>query len=145
MKYIFIALFFTSCLYKAGNRERLMGFLIKSDIKPCKVRKNLDSILIVKNLMLPDSMKAWIFYPSDAKYFPNDNKVLYFKENPEEFYLLSIDSDIRLNGVFNKNLSEDGWIYDESKLPLNEIRRIESRIETNVIYPLGKIHDANCN
>ncbi len=144
IKFFLLILVFSSCIYKAGNRETLMNYLIDNKIKSCIYRKYIDSILISSKISPPDSLKNWIYFPSDAKYFPNDNKLVYFKDSPAEYYLISLDGDLRLNGYHSSDLSAD-WIYEQSKLPKIELNRIKDRILSSIVIPIKNLEDSTCN
>jgi len=143
IKYLLLILAFYSCIYKAGNREKLMNYLIDDKIKPCIYRKHIDSILNDAKISAPDSLKSWVYFPSDAQYFPNDNKLVYFKDTPIEYYLISIDGDLRLNGYHSSDLSTD-WIYEKSKLSETELNRIKERILSSIVTPIKDIQDSTC-
>lgn len=150
MKYItwilIICLLFYSCdyIYKAGNRTKLMGILVETKVKNCVISKYIDSVIYSSNLSFPDSLNQWLILPSDVKYIPDVNKLLYFRDSPEELYQLSIAGDLRLQGVHRSKKDEE-WIYEKSELSKKELERIISRINTSILIPLGKIKDTTCN
>ncbi len=149
MKYItlilIICLSFNSCdyIYKAGNRTKLMGILIETKVNNCVIRKHIDSVIYAGKLSFPDSLNQWLILPSDVQYIPEDNKILYFRDSPEELYQLSIDGDLRLQGVHRSKKDEE-WIYEKSELSKKELERIISRINTSILIPLVTLKDT-CN
>ena len=149
MKYIIwlltFCLLFNSCnyIYKAGNRTELMGILIATKVKICVISKHIDSVIYSSNLSFPDSLNQWLILPSDVKYMPEDNKLLYFKDSPEEYYQISIEGDLRLQGVHRSKKDEE-WIYEKNEISEGDLARIISRINTAILIPLSKLKDT-CN
>ena len=144
-KIFFIVIFFLSdsCIFKAGNRSQLMGLVINKEFKSCFIDKHIDSIIYTKGLSYPDSFKQWVYFPSDVYYYPNDNKLLWFKQDSEEYYIISLYGDITLEGIHSNKLDTD-WVYESNKLTKQELERIKKRIIDSLIIPLEQIKDTSC-
>ncbi len=135
---LLVILFFSAyeCnnLYKAGSRPILIDLEIKSNINQDIVLKYLDTIHY-KNDSLYKLPADYNFLRNggDLEYFPDNNKVAYFRNNPLEAYQLTSNGIFLLAQVYTPSINPNGWTTDRARLSKLDYDRIERRIDTLLI------------
>lgn len=116
-------------VYKAGNLIYL-GYPIETSLKSDLILQYLDTMIQNYGYAAPAK------WESDRKLIDLDsvnNKRIYFKDNPEEMYLLTFGGVPMLGDVYNPNLNEVGYVADRKLLPKQEEIRIMNRLKHEVL------------
>jgi hypothetical protein len=118
-----------SQLYKAGNLVAL-DYPINTNIRTEIVQKFVDTLILKYGFEVPDKWK------SKDKLVDLDSinhKRIYFKENPEEMYLISYGGMLVLNDVYNPSLNSQDWVSERKSLSEEEETRIKTRFEHDIL------------
>jgi hypothetical protein len=95
--------FFVCCvLFKAGNLVDL-HYPIQTNLKVEIVQQYLDTLIQKKGYKVPNK---WEPYDKLVNLDNVRNKRIYFKEPPEEMYLISLQGMIVLSDVFNESIKK---------------------------------------
>jgi hypothetical protein len=62
-----------------------------------------------------------------------DDTVVYFKEPPEEMYMLTFASGPCIRYIYNEKIKQDDWLSDEDTLAPGERKRIQDRFSKEVL------------
>jgi len=126
-----ICLFACNDLYKAGSRTRLIDLEIKTNVNQEIVLKYLDAGHFKNDSLYKLPTKyAFLKNGGDLEYFPDNNKVAYFKNLPLEAYQLSSNGIFFLAQVYSPSINPSDWITDRARLTYMDYDRIEKRIDT---------------
>lgn len=117
-------------IYKAGSGIQLLSVEIKTNINQDVAFKYLDSSDILSKYQLPTKFYSNLKNGGDLEYFPESNKVVYFKSYPEEAYHLNSNGVFNLQQVFNPKIDYTNWINNTSKFKDIDYDRFEKRIDT---------------
>ena len=125
----------TSC-YKAGNLK-LLNLGVDTKLRSRLIRGYIDTLAIKGRYTVP---QKWVYLDKLVDLDSIYNKRVYFKEDPEEMYLLCFGGMFQLCDVYNPQIVSDDWITHESRLTEGEEARIKKRLSVflNEIEELGK-------
>jgi hypothetical protein len=130
LKYHLIAilsLFCYSCFtYKAGNLE-VLDIPIKSNISSKIIRQYIDTMLTEKENKIPT---AWLRFDKLIDLDSVTNVRVYFKESPQEMYLLSFNGMLVLSDVYNPRIKDWDWVTDKELLTKDDSERIKARMQS---------------
>jgi hypothetical protein len=139
--FVFLIIFFSiSCndLYKAGNSNPSLNIEIETNINQDVAFKFLDTSRDLIQYELPSIYNEYLKSNGDLKYLPYSNKVIFFKNYPEEAFHLSSSGILFLQQIYNTSIGGSNWVFDKNNLTDKDFLRFEKRIDTF----LNKIVDA---
>lgn len=114
--------------YKIDRRDYLSIVFNDSKLKPSYLKKYIDDV--VNRDSVQDSI---IYMFSGVDTLRDDERVIYFKENPKEYYLLCFDaSPCWIQYIYNERLSKD-IIANRDSIDISEIKRIERRFRKEIL------------
>lgn len=68
-----------------------------------------------------------------------DQRVVYFKKYPNEYYWVSINAfPCWIKATCNKNIYPYDWVYSRSKIKDDELKRIEKRFKDEILSKVPK-------
>jgi hypothetical protein len=68
-----------------------------------------------------------------------DQRVIYFKNPPKEYYEVSINAfPCWIMGVFNEKIDRYHWIYNKDKIKVGELERIKIRFKDEVLSKIPR-------
>jgi hypothetical protein len=127
-----IILVFSSCSFVNDRRTLDIGF--DNKLNADYVKNYLDSVYN-KRTVIPDSIKN-IFFDSDT--IPADERLVYFKDKPQEWYLVVFDSSPGwITSIYNHSLSP-GIIRNQLFTTPTQLTRIKKRYETEILIKAEK-------
>jgi hypothetical protein len=86
--------------YKAGNLIDLQ-YPVESKIDADIINRYLDSLILKEGYKIkPD----WVIYKKLVDLDSVNNKIIYFKDNPEEMFLISTAGQLMISDVFNPQI-----------------------------------------
>ena|SRR5687767_726098 len=126
----FILLLFTSFSscnnsYKAGNLVAL-SYPVETSLRTEIVKRYIDTLIRKNGFGVP---KKWVHFNKLVDLDSINHQRIYFKNNPEEMYLISYGGMLILNDVYNPKLNQYDWIAVREDLSTSEELRIKSRFE----------------
>lgn len=126
--------FLTHCnkLYKAGNLIALQ-YPIETSLRSDIIEKYLDTLIKQKGYEVP---QKWIHYNKLIDLDSVNNKRIYFKNNPEEMYLLSFSGMPVLADLFNPSIKESDWVSERKLITKEQEKRIMERLKKEVLDPI---------
>lgn len=108
--------------------EYLNIFFDDSSKKPSSVLHYVDFVLA------KDTLHYGVDSLIDGVLLGKDNRVIHFKEQPEEYYQISCNSTpCWIKGIFNKTIDPVNWIYDIKKITPKESSRLKLRLNNEVL------------
>ncbi len=130
---IFMISFLNSCdyaeIYKVGNR-RTLDYVIETKINFKILRIYLNKIIQMQEHQVPEK---WVHYDKLIDIDSIDTKRIYFKNNPEEMYLMQFNGVLLLADVFNENIVKGDWVSNRKNITVNEEERIKKRFKVEVL------------
>jgi hypothetical protein len=123
---VFAACIVVSCrdLYRAGSDMKYLEYPIEDRLEPTLILNYLDT---AKAYQVP---REWDHFHLLDDLAPDQNKRVYFSEQPIEMYLLSFGGESTLAGVFDHTqISKGGWILDSTRISETEKSRIMNRLD----------------
>src|SRR5579863_9076860 len=121
-------LIFSSC-YTVNEHTYLNITFNDSKLNPFFLKKYVDSIRN-DHEQIPDSINE-VFFNGDK--IPDFKRIVYFKDNPQEWYLVVFDSSpCWIEAIYNPLLS-NGMIHDQRFISQAELKRVKKRFETEVL------------
>jgi hypothetical protein len=122
----------TSKFYGTNNHSYLNILPDSTNLKDDYIIFFIDSVLN-KNNFITDSIKSQFFISNDQKDLNSDDRIVYFKEYPEEWYLISFDATpCWIKAVYNNHLGNVA-IFEPSQLTQYEFRRIKKRFQIEIL------------
>ncbi len=123
-----LTLIFSSC-YTVNEHTYLNITFNDNKLNPFFLEKYVDSIRNYPKL-IHDSINE-VFFNGDK--IPDFKRIVYFKHNPEEWYLVVFDSSpCWIEAIYNPLLS-NGMIHDKKFISGAELNRIKKRFEVEVL------------
>lgn len=124
----YLTLIFSSC-YTVNEHTYLNITFNDSKLNPLFLEKYVDSIRN-DHKQIPDSINE-VFFNGDK--IPDFKRIVYFKDNPQEWYLVVFDSSpCGIEAIYNPLLSV-GMIHDKKFISEAELNRIKKRFETEIL------------
>jgi len=120
--------FFCRCDWSGFlNTKRLiiLNYPIETNLDVAVVRKYMDTLITKKGFAVPDK---WKYLRKLVDIDSVNNVRIYFKDKPEEMYLISYSGMIVLSDVYNPKIVEYDWVSKRELLPKTEFIRIQLRI-----------------
>lgn len=134
----YLTLIFSSC-YTVNEHTYLNITFNDSKLNPSFLEKYVDSIRN-DHKQIPDSINE-VFFNGDK--IPDFKRIVYFKDNPQEWYLVVFDaSPCWIEAIYNPLLS-NGMIHDKRYISEAELKRVKKRFQTEVLKQAeeyGKSH-----
>jgi hypothetical protein len=132
--YFALALLFSvstlGCLdYRAGNLE-LLSYPIDTKLSYDVRKEYLDSISQLDEFKVP---AKWRQYNKLIDINPNSTWRVYFKDNPEEMYLVTINNNFVLEDVFNPQIVDYDWVAERKRMPEIEQKRVIKRVQEDIL------------
>jgi len=127
-----VPIFFLSCcnhLYKAGNLVDL-HYPIETSLRTKIVREYLDTLIQKHGFNVPHK---WLHYDKLVDIDSVNHKRIYFRENPEELYLVSVAGMITLSDVYNPLIKQTDWISERKFINKEEEIRIRKRFKEDIL------------
>ena len=126
-----ILIFSWNCkgLYKAGNLIEL-GYPIETPIRSNIIRKYMDTLIQLRGYNVPEK---WLHFRKLVDIDSIYNKRLYFRENPEEMYLISFGGMLVLSDVYNPRINHLDWVAEKSAMSKEEEERVKKRFKYEVL------------
>ena len=131
LEYLFVVIFIVlinSCywheIYKAGNLVDL-DYPITTKLPTKIVRQFTDTLIQKRGYAVP---AKWKYLKKLVDIDSTDNVRIYFKDQPEEMYLISYGGMLTLSDVYNPQIVKDDWVSERDSLPLKEYVRIQKRL-----------------
>lgn len=129
---LFLLLFsFSNCmpLYKAGNLIAL-SYPVETPLRSAIIRRYMDTLIQKQGFNVPEK---WSDYNKLVDLDSIYNKRIYFKNNPEEMYLVSFGGMLQLMDVYNPLLIPNDWVAEKSRMPKEEEARVLRRFKDEVL------------
>ena len=93
----------------------------------------IDSVLN-KGIHFPDSIKSKFYINSVQTDLHEDNRLIHFKEHPEEWYLIEFQgSPCIIDAIYNARLSINP-IFDRGQLGEAQVSRIRMRVKMEIFH-----------
>jgi hypothetical protein len=122
--------FFASC-YEVNDRNYLNITFNGQNLSSVFFKKYVD-VVRNKNLVITDDVKN-VFLNGET--LNDDERIIYFKNNPEEWYMVSFDaSPFWIKYIYSPKIS-NVLIYQNKQMENSEFVRIKTRIENELIKP----------
>jgi len=115
--------------YKAGNLK-LLDYTIDTKLSYSIRKQYLDSLASSHEFKVP---KKWEQYNKLIDINPHDTWRVYFKNEPEEMYLVTINTNFVLEDVFNSKIVDFDWVSDRTRMPQNEKERVLKRAKDEIL------------
>jgi len=80
-----------------------------------------------------DVPAKWTYYSDLKEVDSTDIRRVYFKENPEEMYLISFSGMLLLADVYNPAIDKDDWVAKKELMPKEEELRIRNRFQVEIL------------
>lgn len=115
--------------YKVHNEVNYLDItFVDSTVHPSNVLHYIDSIVS------KDTSHYEVLGSISNVQLKEQDRIIHFKKFPEEFYLISCNANpCWIKGVFNKEISSAGWIYERKYVNKREIVRIEERFGNEIL------------
>ena len=129
---VLVFIFFVSCndFYKVGNLESL-GYPAHTPLRDSLVKRYFDSLILKHGYAVP---QKWKYYDKLVDLDSINFKRIYFKNNPEEMYIISfIGGVISIEDVYNPQIREGGFVADRKLVLKEEEQRIRKRFHTEIL------------
>jgi hypothetical protein len=121
---------YLGCLdFGAGNLE-LLSYPIDTKISYYIRKEYLDSLSQTDEFKVPPK---WRQYNKLIDINPNSTWRIYFKDNPEEMYLITINTNLVLQDVFNRQIVDYDWVSERKRMPEVERKRIIKRVQEDIL------------
>ena len=122
-------------LYKAGNLV-VLSYPIDTKLS-YEIRKHyLDVMSNSGEFKVP---KKWAYLDKLTDINPDDSWRIYFKEGPEEMYLITISANFILQDVYNPDIVVDDWVADRNRMPKKEKERVLRRAEEEILNRIERM------
>ncbi|RAJ05432.1 hypothetical protein LX64_02590 [Chitinophaga skermanii] len=116
-------------IYKAGNLVAL-EYPVETQLRSKIIREYLDTLILKRGYMVPPKWESFTkLVDLDSVY----NKRIYFRQEPEEMYLLSFGGAFVLTDVFNPNIRKYGYVSDPKLMPAEEEQRVMERLQHEIL------------
>ena len=122
----------TGCLSKLYAVHEEIEYLdltfVNSSLSDSSVLNYFDSVLKLDtaNYVIQDSL--------NGLKLGDDERIIYFKKNPNEYYQVSINAfPCWIKGIFNEKIDRFNWVYSRSKVKDSELKRIENRFKNEIL------------
>ncbi len=125
---IFLSFAVVSCnnTYKAGNLVAL-DYPIETKLRTEIIQRYVDTLILTKGYAVPEKWKHFDkLVDLDSIY----HKRIYFKEFPEEMFLISYGGMLVLNDVYNPTIKSEDWVSERTELSKDEEERIKNRFKS---------------
>lgn len=116
-------------VYKAGNRITL-DYVIETKLSFNVIRNYIDTMVQKQGYAVP---QKWAQYDKLVDIDSIDSKRIYFKDNPEEMYLVQLNGVLLLADVFNENIFKGDWVAIPERMPKKEEDRVKKRFKEEVL------------
>ncbi|MEJ7610309.1 MAG: hypothetical protein WKF88_03920 [Ferruginibacter sp.] len=140
---VFILLNFFACLnsddYKVGNRITL-DYPIKTKISFKVIRKYLDTLIMTQGYNVP---QKWTQYDKLIDIDSTNAKRLYFRNLPEEMYLIQFNGELLLADIYNENIVRGDWVATPERMPQKEEARVKKRFREEILDAIEKLAKKN--
>jgi hypothetical protein len=128
--------FFYSCIsYQAGNLH-LLGYTIDTKLSYYIRKQYLDSITNSDEFRVP---QKWKQFNKLIDINPESTWRVYFKSNPEEMYLITINTNFVLEDVYNPSINDFDYVAYPEKMPKKEKARILKRAKEEILDRIEKM------
>jgi len=125
---LFLPIIFSSC-YTVNEHTYLNITFNDSKLNPFFLEKYIDSIHSDQK-QIPDSIDQ-VFFNGDK--IPDIKRIVYFKDNPQEWYLVVFDSSpCWIEAIYNPTLSSF-MIHDKRFISAAELTRIRNRFQSEIL------------
>jgi hypothetical protein len=115
--------------YKAGNLIDLQ-YPVDSEISTKILNRYLDSLILNKGFRIKSD---WVVYEKLVDLDSINNKIIYFKDNPEEMFLISTAGQLLISDVFNPKIRKNDWVAQDKFMPSSEKVRIMNRFKIEIL------------
>ena len=115
------------------DEEYLDVIFYDTTIKASSVIQYVDSVLRLDtaNYEIQNTIKGVML--------GEDQRVIYFKNPPTEYYEVSINAfPCWIKGVFNERIDSYHWIYSKSKIKVDELERIKNRFKDEILSKIPR-------
>ena len=116
-------------IYKAGNRVTL-DYVIETKLSFNVIRNYIDTMVQKQGYDVP---QKWAQYYKLIDLDSIDSKRIYFKDNPEEMYLVQLNGVLLLSDVYNENIVKGDWVATSERMPKKEADRVKKRFKEEVL------------
>jgi hypothetical protein len=129
--FLLIVTSMVSCenFYKAGNLIDLQ-YPVESKISTKILNRYLDSLILNEGFRIKSD---WVVYEKLVDLDSVNNKIIYFKDNPEEMFLISTAGQLLISDVFNPKIRANDWVAQDKFMPSSEKTRIMNRFKTEIL------------
>lgn len=118
-----------NAVYKAGNLVDL-DYPIQTSLSSELIMQYLDTLIQERGYAVP---AKWEYYNKLVDLDSIYNKRIYFKQGPEEMYLVSFGGMLALSDVYNPTLRENGYVAQRSLMSPEEELRVKNRLEQEIL------------
>lgn len=136
MRNVVYLIFFATGLISCGpvpiNQSGNVGCLIdiKPEVKSVILKSYIDSLLKVDTtIAVPEKWR----YLDRFGYDHLDDTVIYFRDTPEEMYMVTFDGQPCIRFVYNEQLKQDDWIASSDTISTIEKERIQKRFKSKFL------------
>jgi len=137
--FIFLSILISGCsscvnnFYGTNSHPYLSIDLKDTTINYSTLAYYIDSVLN-KGKHFPDSIKSQFYINSVQTDLHEDNRLIHFKEDPEEWYLIEFQgSPCIVDAIYNPKLSLNP-IFEREQLGEGQVSRIENRVKIEIFY-----------
>ncbi|MFB6455600.1 RHS repeat-associated core domain-containing protein [Chitinophaga sp. Hz27] len=116
-------------IYKAGNLVDL-DYPIQTPLNSTLIRQYLDTLIQKRGYAVP---AKWEYYNKLVDLDSVYNKRIYFKQGPEEMYLVSFGGMLVLSDVYNPTIREDEYVALRSLMSPKEEQRVKNRFQHEIL------------
>ena len=115
--------------YKVGNLIDL-GYPIETPLRSKVIRRYMDTLIQKRGYNVPQKWEGFNkLVDIDSIY----HKRIYFRNEPEEMYLISTGGMLVLSDVYNPKIIKSSWVADTANMPKNEELRIKKRFQNEIL------------
>jgi hypothetical protein len=133
--YFFLFIGCSSCLNNFyGTNSHPYLNIVPDNIKLANsyIKFYIDSVLN-KNKILPDSIKSQFYISNDQKELSLTDRIVHFKNNPEEWYLIAFDATpCWIASIYSPSISNIA-IYNKEQLNQDQLERIKNRFQHEIL------------
>ena len=125
-----------SCLNKfyGTNSHEYLDIICEDTSVSYPLREYYFDSVLNKDVHIPDSIKSKFYISSVQTDLNGGDKLIHFKERPEEWYLVELwgDGQTVIRAVYSPEIS-DNAIFDKIYLTERQIMRIRNRMQTEIL------------
>jgi len=107
-----------------------LGYPIETSLRSQLIRNYLDTLIQKGGYNIPEK---WAHFNKLVDIDSTYNKRIYFRQNPEEMYLISFGGMLVLSDVYNPQINQTDWVTERRAMPKEEELRIRERFNKEIL------------